>query len=169
MKAPPPSPTSLPLAFTWFDGTPVEPGLQLLPPSQRFEPRRLSVRRLLRRMPGGTDRAVHFDTGWDPVALDVERDLSLLHPDFTISTAAALWAELRIITSVDDDPAVRRLLREAAGASITRCERCGEPGRPVRCMPRQRTLCHDHAAEHRFDEAIRVTVEKLRAAQQRSA
>ena len=169
MKALPPSPTTLPLASTWFDGSPVGPELQLLPASQRFDPRRLSVRRLLRRMPDTTCRAVHFDAGWDPLALALEHELSLLHPDFTIATASAQWAELRVVTSVDEDPAVRRLLRRAAGKSMERCERCGEPGRPVRCMPRQRTLCADHAAEHRFDEAIRVTVETLRAAEQRSA
>lgn len=174
MKAPHLSPVPDPpgrpsLVSLWFDGSSVEPGLQLLPPSQRFDPRRLSVRTLLRRMALGTDRLVHFDAGWDPIAREVERSLSAIDPGFTIRSASALWAELRIVTSIDDDPAARRLLREAAGESITRCERCGEPGRPVRCMPRQRTLCPEHAAEHRFDEAIRITVEKLRSAEQRSA
>ena len=153
----------------WFDRSPVEAGLSLVPPSQRFSPTRLSMRRLLRRIPDHTCRAVHFDVGWDPIALELEHEVSQLHPDFTISVAAARRAEMRVVTSVDDDPAVRRLLRHAAEVSITRCERCGQQGRPVRCMPRQRTLCPDHAAEHRFDEAIRVTVEKLRAVQQRSA
>lgn len=162
-----PSPAPLPsdpaLLTRWFDGSPVEPGTTLLPPSQRFAPRRLSVRALLRRIPDPTRRAVHFDAGWDPVAVALERRIAALHADFTVVEASARWAELRVVTSVDDDPRVRRLLAEAAGTSITRCERCGEPGRPVRCMPRQRTLCPDHAAEHRFDEAIRVTAERLRA------
>ncbi|WP_116996882.1 hypothetical protein [Desertimonas flava] len=174
MKAPHLSPVPdrpVPPALTslWFDGSPVEPGLQLLPPSQRFDPRRASVRFLLRRMALGTDRLVHFDAGWDPIARELVTNLAAIDPAFAITTAAALWAELRVVTSIDDEPGVRRLLREAAGESMTRCERCGEPGRPVRCMPRQRTLCPGHAAEHRFDEAVRVTVEKLRAAEQRSA
>ena len=151
------------LTSTRFDRSPVDAATLLVPPSQRFDPTRLSMRRLLRRMPDGSVRAVHFDAGWDKIALGVEHELSLLQPDFAITIADARWAELRIVTSVDDEAGVRRILREAAAESMTRCEKCGEPGRPVRCMPRQRTLCLDHAVEHRFDEAVRVTVEQLRA------
>lgn len=100
------------------------------------------------------DKCIGIDCGdgWHGILLRLHADLMQAAPDIRYVQVKEKFAELRVYTDHDGDPAVDALIAAAEQESRRTCERCGAAGRARRHLRSgwYRTLC-DGCAEGYVD------------------
>ena len=99
---------------------------------------------------------ISLPVGWTELVLQLDSDLSVILPDYTIAQVKEKFAGLRYYIDsygvANTDPRVelsKELISEAETVSMRTCQVCGSPGRYREEVVWQATLCDEHAEPNR--------------------
>ncbi len=82
--------------------------------------------------------------GWDQLVYDLHESIKALFPHYHVYQIKEKFGMLRYYCSVESEPPVRDLIREAEKKSASICQTCGAPGSMRSLNGWSATLCDAH-------------------------